>query len=178
MGQKAWGRPLTQEEDRALAEAAARGDMEAFTALVRRHESAVRAFLARVGGREGADDIAQETFLNAWRKAGAFRGTGSYRGWLLSIAWNEFLSARRRRRPEAMAELPEATHDPRPDVGVDADRALATLDPRERAAALLCFGYGHSHGEAAEIMRLPLGTLKSLAARARAKLVEYLGDVA
>ena len=178
MGPQIWGRPLRPDEDSALAAAAARGEMEAFTTLVRRHESAVRAFLARVGGRDGADDLAQETFLKAWRKAAGYRGTGSYRGWLLSIAWHEFLSARRRQRPETMAEMPEPAHDPRPEARLDADRALAALEPRERAAAQLCFGYGHSHGEAAEILGLPLGTLKSLVARARTKLLDYLGEVA
>ena len=143
---------------------------------MRKHESAVRAFVARVGGRDGADDIAQETFLKAWRKSSAFSGTGSYRGWLLGIAWHQFLTARRRPRPERAGEAPERGHESGADSRIDTERALAALDPRERAAALLCFGYGHSHSEAAEILGLPLGTLKSLAARTRGKLIEYLGE--
>ena len=143
---------------------------------MRKHESAVRAFVARVGGRDRADDVAQETFLKAWRKASAFAGTGSYRGWLLGIAWHQFLTARRRPRPERTGEAPERGHDTGADARIDTERALAALDPRERAAALLCFGYGHSHAEAAEILDLPLGTLKSLVARARGKLIEYLGE--
>lgn len=150
--------------------------MEAFTALVRRHESAVRAFLARAGGRDGADDLAQETFLRAWRMAGAYRGEGSYRGWLLKIAWTRLASAARKRRETPSDELGEVGHDPRPDRMLDAERALAALSTSERAAALLCFGHGHSHGEAAAIMGLPLGTLKSIVARARAKLADHLGD--
>ena len=66
----------------------------------------------------------------------------------------------------------ESRHDP--DAAIDLERALAGLGERERAAALLCFGEGCSHAEAAAIMALPLGTLKSIVARARAALVETL----
>ena len=155
--------------------AAAGGDLEAFTSLVRRHESAVRAFLARTAGRDRADDVAQETFVKAWRSAASFRGTGSYRGWLLGIAWHEFLSAQRRVRPEDPLDDHDAALASGVDARIDAARALAALDPRERAAAQLCFGYGHTHTEAAEILGMPLGTLKSVVARARTRLVAYLG---
>jgi RNA polymerase sigma factor (sigma-70 family) len=141
---------------------------------VRRHESPVRAFLARAGGREGADDIAQETFLKAWRLAASWRGEGSYRGWLLRIAWTTMISAKRRERPASDAI--DAVHHDASDARIDSERALARLSPNERGAALLCFGHGHSHAEAAEIMGLPLGTLKSLVGRARSKLTDYLGD--
>ena len=136
----------------------------------------MRAFLARTAGRAQADDIAQETFVKAWRKAGAYSGAGSYRSWLLGIAWHEFLSAQRRQRPEDPLEDHDAAQPSGADARIDAARALAALEPRERAAAQLCFGYGHSHAEAAEIMNLPLGTLKSIVARARTRLVAYLGD--
>jgi RNA polymerase sigma-70 factor, ECF subfamily len=107
--------------------------------------------------------------------AGAWRGEGSYEGWLLRIAWRQFLSDRRGRRAEV--ELDEAAtgaaaHDP--DAAIDVDRALARLAPRGRAAALLCLGEGYSHKEAAAILGLPLGTLKSVVARARAELVRHL----
>lgn len=131
----------------------------------------MRAFLARLC-REGADDLAQETFLKAWRLAKTYRGEGSYEGWLLRIAWRLFLSDRRRGSASLAEDVPEAPGNP--DAAIDAGRALATLDPRERAAALLCLGEGWSHSEAARIMELPLGTLKSLVARARAKLVRHL----
>ena len=63
---------------------------------------------------------------------------------------------------------------PSPHVRIDIDRALASLPERERAAALLCLGEGWSHSEAAQILGLPLGTLKSLVARARTKLAVML----
>jgi RNA polymerase sigma-70 factor (ECF subfamily) len=166
------------DQDSELARRAAAGDAAAFAALVRAHEGAVRRFLARLTRGDGADDLAQEVFLKAWRRAGDWRGEGSYRGWLLRIAWTMFLTAyraqgRRAARDQAAFEggAPAARD---PDMTIDLSRALAALDERGRAAASLCFGEGCSHNEAAQIMGLPLGTLKSIVARARAALVERL----
>jgi RNA polymerase sigma factor (sigma-70 family) len=161
--------------DDELARQAAAGDVAAYAALVRRHERRVRAFLGRLTRGDGADDLAQETFLQAWRMAGRFRGEGSYEGWLLRIAWRLFLSSLRRRREEA-GERPEVA-DPAAadgDARIDVERALARLPARERAAALLCLGEGYSHSEAAAILELPLGTLKSIVARARSALAQAL----
>ena len=137
----------------------------------------MRGFLARLTRGDGADDLAQETFLKAWRSAGAWRGDGSYEGWLLRIAWRTFLSSRRGRREEPVAEIedrPAPGHAP--EARLDVERALGRLPARERAAALLCFGEGYSHAEAAAIMALPLGTVKSLAARAKAALGQALEE--
>ena len=161
--------------DELLARKAAAGDVAAFTELVRRHERRVRAFLARLTRGDGADDLAQETFLKAWRMAAGFRGEGSYEGWLLRIAWRLFLSGRRLRTEEPVEVSGEGDgHRPDEEGRIDADRAMARLPERERAAALLCLGEGYSHSEAAAILELPLGTLKSVVARARAELVRYL----
>ena len=163
------------DEDTELARRAAAGDAAAFSELVRRHEARIRRFLARLLRGEGADDLAQDTFLKAWRLRADWRGEGSYGGWLMRIAWTAFLSSRRaqgRREMRDQTAYEEgqtlATGDP--DRRLDIDRALAQLGARERAAAMLCFAEGYSHGEAARIMGLPLGTLKSIVARAREQL--------
>ena len=165
-------------EEKHLAAKAAAGDVAAFTALVRAHEGAVRRFLARLTRGAGGDDIAQDVFLRAWRSADAFRGEGSYRGWLLSIAWTEFLSSRRAEGRRALWEQAASELERAPprdaDQALDLAHALAQLGERERAAASLCFGEGCSHAEAAEIMGLPLGTLKSILARARTALASRL----
>ena len=107
--------------------------------------------------------------------AASWRGDGSYEGWLLRIAWRGFLSDRRGRRDEVgLDEGSAGSRESDPNSAIDVDRALARLGPRERAAALLCLGEGWSHGEAAEILDLPLGTLKSIVARARAQLIDHL----
>lgn len=147
----------------------------AFSQLVRRHEGGVRRFLQRLSGHS-ADDLAQEVFIRAWRHGGSWRGTGTYKSWLLGIAWTQFLHARRADQRRVARESDWETAPP-PMVStdrIDIEMALATLNERERAAAILCFGEEFSHGEAAAIMGVPLGTLKSIVARARAKLVERL----
>jgi len=117
--------------------------------------------------------LAQETFLKAWTMAASFRSEGRYEAWLLRIAWRQFLSAWRRHAP--LIDMDETmTFTPDEAARIDVNRALAGLPERERAAALLCFGHGCSHGEAAAIMELPLGTLKSIVARARKALVLQL----
>ncbi len=132
--------------------------------------------LRRLAG-DHADDLAQDTFIAAWRAAASWRQEGSYRSWLLRIAWRKFLSGRRQQRPTEPLELAE-------NVGIEAGghrktaiaQAMARLGERERMAALLCFAEGYSHGEAANIMDVPLGTLKSLVARARRSLIDCLED--
>ena len=132
--------------------------------------------MRRLAGDQG-DDLAQEAFLAAWRSAGSWRQQGSYSAWLARIAWRQFLSHKRRERPTSPLEDAGEMA-----VGADAERrsmidqAMARLPERERMAAMLCFAEGYSHGEAAQIMGIPLGTLKSLAARARRGLVQVLED--
>lgn len=132
--------------------------------------------MRRLAG-DHADDLAQEAFLAAWRSAGSWRGESSYFAWLARIAWRQFLSHKRRERPtDPLDDVGEMA------VGADAeqrrmiDQAMARLPERERMAAMLCFAEGCSHGEAARIMDVPLGTLKSLVARARRGLVQCLED--
>lgn len=171
---------LRDEDDRLLNHRVAAGDRVAFQLLVLRHEGRLRVFLSRVAGSD-ADDLAQEAFVRAWQRAGDYRGQGSYAAWLTGIGWRLFLDQRRTaRRREVLAANEEAATsvDPRPasDAAIDADRLLASLSAQERAALTLCFGHGWSHGEAAEIMGIPLGTLKSLVLRGRAKAQRMIGE--
>lgn len=141
----------------------------------------MRAFLSRAAGCD-ADDLAQEAFVRAWQRAGEYRGQGSYAAWVMGIGWRLFLDQRRaaRRRAEMAArdEAAAMSIDPRPasDAAIDAERLLTVLSPQERAALTLCFGHGWSHGEAADILGVPLGTLKSLVLRGRAKAQKMIGE--
>ncbi|HEX8215633.1 MAG TPA: RNA polymerase sigma factor [Allosphingosinicella sp.] len=166
-------------EENELGRRAAAGDAAAFAALVRLHEAKVRRFLSRLLRGEGPDDLAQETFIRAWRMRAAWREEGSYGAWLMRIAWTSFLNARRasdrqQERDQRAYEASDCSSTAPAEARVDLTRALASLDHRERAAAMLCFAEGYSHVEAAAIMRLPLGTLKSIVARARTRLVASL----
>ena len=133
------------------------------------------------GSTGRADDLAQETFLTAWSKASAYSGQGRYRGWLMRIAWTTFLmDARQRRRRLAdysgEAKAPERADSKDAERDLIVEDALKRLKAEDRAAVVLCLVLGHSHREAAEILEMPLGTLKTRVARGSAKLLELLGD--
>lgn len=144
-----------------------------------RHESRLRAFVGRLAGPAVGDELAQETFLRAWTHARDYRGEGRFSSWLLGIGWRLFLDhhrrEQRRQRLAVLAEPEMADHDTSdPGARLDMERLLALLEPGEKAAIILCDGHGWSHSEAAAILALPLGTLKSHVARAKAKMRAHI----
>ena len=151
------------EEDLALSRRAAAGDSAAFAMLVEKHERPLRAFLRRMAGTD-ADDVAQEAFIKAWRAAAQYDGRARYSTWLTRIAWRCRLDQLRGTKPvEAETAAPvDAPADEVHDM-------LSRLSEPERAALVLCDGHGWTHVEAAELLGVPLGTLKSTVARAKAK---------
>jgi len=157
------------EEDLALSRRAAAGDGAAFATLDEKYERPLRAFLARMGAAEIADDIAQDAFLKAWRAAGQYDGSARYSTWLTSIAWRCRLDELRRR--PRVQPAPPANPGANPNAAEVSDM-LARLSENERAALVLCDGHGWTHQEASELLGLPLGTLKSTVARAKAKCRE------
>lgn len=167
--------------DEALVAAAQGGSTEAFSRLVERHQQALRAFLRRAcGDWVLADDLAQETFLAAWSRIGRLKAGASVRAWLCGIGYNKHLTALRSR---ARARTREALYEAERPVGSQAsaedrltlDRAMADLPADQRACVALCLAADFSHAEAAEALRLPLGTVKSHVARGRARLLQALG---
>lgn len=157
------------------------GDRAAFAALVQAHQGYLRRLLRRLcQGDEGrADDLAQEAFLKAWRALPQFRGEARFRTWLTRLAYSA-LSAERPAPPVVTdsepPDWPVSDFAPGTAWRLDLDRALATLNPRERDALLLCLAGDLSHAEAAAVLGCPLGTLKTLVLRARAKLRLALRD--
>jgi RNA polymerase sigma-70 factor (ECF subfamily) len=168
----------TDEVTRA-ALAARGGDTAAAAAFVRATQSDVWRTCAYLGNPADADDLAQETYLRAFRALPQFAGRSSARTWLLSIARRTCADAirERRRRPvvDAGAGLPEPR--PAPDVadGVALRAVLSALDPDRRQAFVLTQLVGLSYGEAAEVCDCPVGTIRSRVARARDDLVTALG---
>ena len=166
-----------------IARVLAHEDSHAFAELVRRYQSPVRAFLLRMtrGDAHLADDLAQETFLKAWRKLSTFRGTAKFSTWLFGVACNEIRGAARKRKELSLEEMdaprPEAT-SPAASTGshlrLDLTEALKVLSSNERAAVLLCCQNGLSHEEAAQVLDCPLGTLKTNVLRGREKLKRQL----
>lgn len=168
-------------DDATLNARAANGDRKAFAILVARHEARLRGFLRRVAGPADADDLAQDSFVRAWERAAQFDASGSYAAWLIRIGWHLFLDERRRvvsreARHSAAADLAPGTSARDDNTRLDLNAALERLAPQARAAIVLCDGQGWTHGEAADLLDLPLGTLKSLITRGKAKLRDYLSQ--
>ncbi|MEO8314916.1 MAG: RNA polymerase sigma factor [Pseudomonadota bacterium] len=170
------------EEDAALLNAVCEDSERAFNMLIDRHQQAVRAFLRRLTSRDEADDVAQETFLVAWRDARLFRGQSSVRSWLFSIAWRKAKDGQRRwfrgrQRDTAYLEMSSDSASENPiEARVALDQAFDALPLQQRASAMLCLAHGFSHAEAAEALAIPLGTVKSHVARGRERLLEALGE--
>lgn len=164
-----------------LIRRAAAGDANAFAALVRSHQSRLRGFLRRMtrGDHALADDLAQDTFLEAHRKIASYRGEGSFVGWLYAIAYSRYLMEARRQKLEPLGETEEPVSDGLPPatataLRLDLETAMARLSPPERAAITLCFALGMSHEEVATALAMPLGTVKSHVSRGREKLKAML----
>jgi len=139
----------------------------------------VRAQLRRLlrGDEAAADDLAQETFVLAWRKLDQFRGDAAFRTWLYRIAYSCFLQARRRTpEPSNDDDAIEAADAPTHplDLQLDFERALQKLSGAERAVLLHGVQLGLSHEETAFVLAMPLGTVKSHATRGKAKLKSWL----
>lgn len=161
--------------DVELCGLAATGERRAFGELVRRHGSAVRALLRRMGAQPSqADDVAQDAFITAFERITDFRAEGTFAGWVKRIAARLYLKRlqRERRLGELVAESapPEEGHAADAEAAIDLEGALRALAPGERVCVTLCFGAGLSHAEAAEALNLPLGTVKSHVKRGLDKL--------
>jgi RNA polymerase sigma-70 factor (ECF subfamily) len=172
-----------------IARVLAGDDRHAFSELVRQHQSAVRGFLRRLtGGRHAvADDLAQETFIEAYRSLARFHGESAFGAWLLGIAYNRFRTARRRQRETVewtgeteMRDVTaghETTIPAAPatvDLQQDLAAALARLSADEQSAIHLCYAEGLTQEEAAGVLGCPLGTVKTHVLRAKDKLRNYL----
>jgi RNA polymerase sigma-70 factor (ECF subfamily) len=159
-----------------------RDDRHAFAELVRRHQSALRASLRKMTGTiELADDIAQETFILAWKNIGSFRHEARFSTWLYRIAFNAWQSEVRKRH-ELLSEdgqLPEPESVPAESdhtgVARDVAKAMADLNEGERNAILQCYYNDLSHEEAAYVLGIPLGTVKTNILKAREKMRAKLG---
>jgi RNA polymerase sigma factor (sigma-70 family) len=162
-------------------------DRHAFGELVRRHQSAVRATLRKLtsGNTALADDLAQETFLLAYRNLKSFRQEARFSTWLYRIAYNAFLADTRKMKelplPEdadtlAPGEVAEGRSVARSAaMSIDLERAMAVLSNAERAAIVQCYHNDLTHEEAAGVLGCPIGTVKTHILRAKEKLKARLG---
>jgi len=163
-----------------------RDDRNAFAELVRRHQSQLRASLRKMtgGNIELSDDIAQETFILAWRNIRSFRYEAKFSTWLYRIAFNAWQSEVRKKHELAMDDenLPEpetvSSESERTGIQRDLARAMDGLTDGERNAILQCYYNDLSHEEAAYVLGLPLGTVKTNILKAKEKMRAKLGAYA
>jgi RNA polymerase sigma-70 factor, ECF subfamily len=177
---------VSDPSDEALLAAHLRGDPRAFGELVARHERRIYGLCLRIlGNREDAEDAAQEAFLAALRKAASFRRAAAFSTWLYRIAVNAATDQARRRgraRPAALdpedAGLAVAPGEELGEVvaaAVAVQTALAQVPEEFRVAVVLCDLYRVPYAEAAQILEVPVGTVKSRVFRGRAALADRLG---
>ncbi len=165
---------LRDFHDVELAAQAAAGGRREYGELVRRHGSAVRGLLRRMGATPSlSDDVAQDAFLQGFQRCAEFRGQGTFAGWIKKIAARLYLKrVAKEARYVAEIEIEADQADVVVDRGglMDLDEALKTLSETERVCVSLCHGAGMSHPEIAAAMNLPLGTVKSHVKRGLDKL--------
>lgn len=146
------------------------GDEGAAAALVRRHTAAVARFLAASGAREDLDDLVQETFFRAFRRIETFRGTATFRTWLLAIGSNAVKDMHRRRARRQVVSIDERDvpdRGPNPHAAaVESDlverleRAVERLTPMQREVFLLRAQQGASYEEIAEVLGTTSGAAR------------------
>jgi RNA polymerase sigma-70 factor (ECF subfamily) len=169
-----------QRDDRALLHAHLAGDPYAFNDLVHRHRDRLWAVALRtLGDREEAADALQDALLSAYRAVDRFRGDSAVTTWLHRIVVNACLDRIRRRQARPTVPLPEVDVHPAPladrDTALVVQQALGQLPVEQRAALVLVDVQGYSVAEAAAILGIAEGTVKSRCARGRARLAGLLG---
>ena len=167
-----------------------RGDAGAFAALYDRHARAAYSLAYRMmGEKQAAEDIVQDAFLKLWRAAGSYRAErASVRTWLLSIVHNRAIDQLRstasRRRTQEKVEASAPTSQPseafsetwRNSQRERVREALKTL-PREQLKTIeLAYFSGYTHAEIAELLGLPLGTVKGRMRLGLKKMKDYFGS--
>lgn len=170
---------MTDDLTRLLL-AARDGDRLALAGAIRASQAEVWRLALHLVGADEADDATQDTYVRAWRSLPRFRGDSSGRTWLLAIARRACVDAVRRKvrerrltgrlRAEAAGRAGTAGIDPTLVHGLD--ELVEVLDSERREAFVLTQVVGCSYSEAAAVCGVPVGTIRSRVARARADLVE------
>jgi RNA polymerase sigma factor (sigma-70 family) len=165
----------------SLLQQARQGSDQAFSRLVGEHQQAVRAFARRLAANPAdADDLAQEAFVIAWSRLDRLKPEASFRTFVCGIVYRKALNDRRGAQRTATRDTewhglqPQSTQST-VDTRLSVQAALLQLPIDVRAAVSLCVAADYSHSEAADILGLPLGTVKSHIQKGRDRLNALLG---
>ena len=181
---------VVEEEEVALVSASRQGDQDAFAQLVQRHQRRVFNLVFRmVQQYEEANEVTQETFLAAWQGLPSFRGDAHFSTWLYRIAYNCALKQlEQRKRDTALQAVVQSEHlvaqansDERIDAALEAStrrelisEQLSHLPAKYRIVLVLRHLQEMTYEEMAEILTMPIGTIKTHLFRARNLLKERL----
>ncbi len=173
-------KPATDYE---LTQSASTGDMNAFQQLYERHNRRVYSLCLRMTGNTAeAEDLAQEVFIQLFRKTGSFRGESAFTTWLHRLTVNQVLMHFRKRGVkmekttedgESPIQIVKGTENPNAMPVIDRialDKAIAQLPPGYRTVFVLHDVQGHEHEEIARMIGVSVGTSKSQLHKARMKL--------
>ncbi len=169
-------------EDHALLARVVTGDRVALEMLYRRHAGWLTHRLElRCGDPELTDLAVQDTFVAVWRSAKQFRGDGDVGAWIWGIGIRRLIDQRRKRRPIPVDTTRWEQHDPRTSESIVVDAlpgpataALDQLEPDLRAVMILTAIDGLTTKEAARLLGIPQGTVKTRLMRARGQLERTL----
>ncbi len=178
------------KDDLILLKKAQKGDIAAFEELVSSNQSHIYNLCYRMThNAQDAEDMAQEALLKAWRNLNRFNAKSSFSTWLHRIAVNTCLDKLRKKKAKTvsiqeMGETGQLITDER-SMHIQersADRqqlkeALKALPPKHRAIIILRDVQGYSYEEISDILKCPMGTVRSRLARARNKIMDFIKDM-
>ncbi|HUS93132.1 MAG TPA: sigma-70 family RNA polymerase sigma factor [Phycisphaerae bacterium] len=189
-------------EDAALVDQCRKGDMQAFGSLVAKYQDRIFNMVYRMCGRRAdAEELTQEAFLKALERIAQFRGHSQFYTWLFRIAANLTISHRRRGgrvrfhslggpeefeqgQADALTAAMARRRDPGPEAAAMAAetnqrvmQALEELDDEFRLVVVLCDMEDMDYAQIADVLAVPVGTVKSRLHRARCMLKEKLADL-
>ena len=178
-----------EDDELSLISRVAVGDIEAFKTLYQVYQTRLFAYLKKMLGDVGsAEELCNDVMLDVWRQAGQFKGKSKLSTWIFGIARYKALNMLRRkgRRINVTLEQAAKTADARPDPEKTAERrdtrekleaALRTLSQEHREVIELTFYQEFSYEEIAQIMKCPVGTVKTRMFYARLKLRAWLSEM-
>ena len=181
---------MSEREDRELVRESLEGDRKAFELLVVRYQRVVFNVVLRIVGRyDDVEDLAQETFIRAFRSLHQFDRERPFSTWIISIATHRAIDHLRRRRPPTISldrpvanresdrclQLADLKNNPeeafaRKELGTLLEVALRRLPPNLRTVLVLREQWGHSYLDISEIMNIPVNTVRTWIYRARRQL--------
>ncbi len=164
------------DPDPATIRAAVAGDLAAFEQIVLACQGPVGRYLRRfVGDAALAEDLTQETFIRIYRRLDTYRFGSRFTTWTFQIARNAAIDAlrSRERRDRLIDAIPPPRPAGEPGFGAEIEAALATLSPKLRDAVLLVEVAGFTYRDAADVLGVPTGTVKSRVFQARDQLVAW-----